>query len=186
MEVHTTLKSAEIGCCVSGSGGARGGRMIELSPMSADASPEMGHRVIDYAHLEGNTECYPFLQWPDLRNCPARAHGGWQARRIGKNGLCTSRNSYGIDRETATAYVQHSSISGQNAFLVHPLGAPTRPDSARSYDLSYRAKDHATRLACQRPLPNWLRLTMPWFWSLAAPSIAVPLMLPSRISPSKK
>ena len=49
-----------------------------------------------------------------------------------------------------------------------------------------RASCQATRLACQGPGPNWLRLTMPWFWSLAAPSMAVPLMLPSRISPSKK
>jgi hypothetical protein len=35
-------------------------------------------------------------------------------------------------------------------------------------------------------VPNWLRLTIPWFWSLAAPSTAVPLIFPSRISPSKK
>jgi len=45
---------------------------------------------------------------------------------------------------------------------------------------------YPTRLACHRPVPNWLRLTMPWFWSLAAPSTAVPLIFPSRISPSKK
>ena len=42
-------------------------------------------------------------------------------------------------------------------------------------------RSYATRLASHRPVPNWLRLTMPRFWSLAAPSTAVPLIAPSRI-----
>ena len=47
-------------------------------------------------------------------------------------------------------------------------------------------RGYVTRLACQLPAPNWLRLTMPWFWSLPAPSSAVPRISPSRISPSRK
>jgi len=55
-----------------------------------------------------------------------------------------------------------------------------------SHSPPLRRGRHPTRLACQRPGPNWLRLTTPWFWSLAAPSMAVPLIRPSRTSPSKK
>ena len=48
------------------------------------------------------------------------------------------------------------------------------------------SRSYVNRLASHRPVPNWLRLTTPWFWSLAAPSTAVPLITPSRIVPSKK
>ena len=44
---------------------------------------------------------------------------------------------------------------------------------------------YASRLARHSPAPNWLRLTMPLFWSLAAPSSTLPDMAPSPTLPSK-
>jgi hypothetical protein len=48
-----------------------------------------------------------------------------------------------------------------------------------------RRRGHATRLARHSPVPNWLRFTMPAFWSLAAPNSTVPDIAPSATRPSK-
>src|SRR6266851_1957476 len=45
---------------------------------------------------------------------------------------------------------------------------------------------YVTRRACHSPVPNWLRLTMPAFWSLAAPSATVPAIAPSLTVPSNR
>lgn len=79
--------------------------------------------------------------------------------------------------------VRYHSRGSDRSAAAHGGARP----AARRRDLNRNGRGyHPTRLACQRPVPNWLRLTTPWFWSLAAPSTAVPLITPSRIVPSKK
>src|SRR5439155_1136126 len=65
-------------------------------------------------------------------------------------------------------------------FIVVLLG--WRP----TISLASAATRYAVRFACHSPLPNWLRLTMPLFWSLAAPSSTVPAIAPSSTRPSKQ